>query len=243
MADVELFLNGKICTGWTSVNITRSLEAMSGSFDLGIALRPEDDISVLAAGAKMQLKLNGQPVITGYVDALKQRIAGDNKEISISGRDKTADLIDCAALHTSGHFKNQTLQQIAETLCQPFGIGVIWQATEPKSSDKIAVWQIEPGETVFDTLSKLARHKGVMLTSDVEGNLVFTDPSKTVAGELTLGQNLLELELNDDWSNRFSLYRVIGDAEQGGEKGNSSQSSSSAVADEGIYVNGGNNAS
>lgn len=223
MNKVDLYLNGKICSGWTRVNIMRSLESMSGSFELGIALRAEDDVSMLAAGAAMVLKINAQTVISGYVDSLKQRIASEEKNITISGRDKTADLIDCAALHTSGQFRGQNLQQIAETLCKPFGIKVIWQATEPKSSDKISVWQIEPGETVFDTLSKLARHKGVMITSNTDGDLVFTDPSKTVVADLTLGENLLELDVSDDWSNRFSEYRVIGDAEQGGEKGNSSK--------------------
>lgn len=242
MNKVELYLNGAICTGWENVSITRSLEAMAGSFELGIALRPEDDVSVLKAGSAMQLKINGNTVITGYVDALRQNISGESKEISLSGRDKTADLVDCAVLHTSGQFKGQNLQQIAEVLCQPFNIQVVWQATEPKSSEKIPVWQVEPGETVFDTLSKLARHKGVMVTSDVEGNLVFTDPSKDVVGELTLGDNLLTLELNDDWSQRFSLYRVLGDAEQGGEKGNKSSQNGKKSGAEGehdpdIYTN------
>lgn len=180
----------------------------------------------------MQLKINGNTVITGYVDALRQNIRDESKAISLSGRDKTADLVDCAVLHTSGQFKGQNLQQIAEVLCQPFNIQVVWRATEPKSSEKIPVWQVEPGETVFDTLSKLARHKGVMVTSDVEGNLVFTDPSKDIVGELTLGDNLLTLELNDDWSQRFSLYRVLGDAEQGGEKGNKSSKSGKDKATE-----------
>ncbi|MDH3000991.1 phage tail protein [Chelonobacter oris] len=238
MNNVELYLNGAICSGWESVSITRSLEAIAGSFELGIALRPEDDVSVLKAGSAMKLKINGNTVITGYVDALRQNINGDSKEITISGRDKTADLVDCAVLHSSGQFKNQNLKQIAENLCQPFNIKVVWTATEPKSSEKIPVWQVEPGETVFDTLSKLARHKGVMVTSDVDGNLVFTDPSKAVAGELTLGENLLSLELNDDWSQRFSLYRVIGDAEQGGEKGNKGKKSGDeGEHDPDIYTN------
>ena len=87
------------------------------------------------------------------------------------------------------------------------------------------MWQVEPGETAFDTLSKAARHKGVLVTSSVEGDLVFTDPSNTVVGEFKLGENILELELQDDWTQRFSLYRVVGDAEQGGSKGNQNHSS------------------
>lgn len=65
---IELYLNGKILSGWKSLNLQRSLESMSGRFDLGIAVRPEDDISVLAAGSPLVLKMGGQTVITGYLD-------------------------------------------------------------------------------------------------------------------------------------------------------------------------------
>ncbi|WP_150538975.1 phage baseplate assembly protein [Actinobacillus vicugnae] len=216
---IELYLNGKIFSGWKSINVQRSLESMSGRFDLGIALRPEDDVSVLAAGASLVLKLGGQTVITGYLDELKQSISGSSKQIMISGRDKTCDLVDCSIIHNSYQFKNQTAKQIAEAICKPFGINVVWNVTTAEANERIPVWQVEPGETAFDNLSKIARHKGVLVTSDVNGNLLFTEPSTTHVGELTLGVNLLELEQNDSWHQCFSLYRVIGDAEQGGEKG------------------------
>lgn len=216
---VDLYLNGMIFSGWKSLSVTRSLEAMSGRFDLGVAVRASDDVSALKAGSALKLVMNGQTVITGYLDEVSQSISGADKSIAVSGRDKTADLVDCSVIHSSYHFKNQTAQQIAEALCQPFGIAVVWAVKAAKANEKIPVWQVEPGETVFDTLTKIARHKGVLVTSDVDGNLVFTEPSEKQVGELVLGQNLLSLDVTDSWQNRFSLYRVIGDAEQGGKKG------------------------
>ena len=216
---IELYLNGKILSGWKSLNLQRSLESMSGRFDLGITVRPEDDLSVLAAGSPLVLKMGGQTVITGYLDEIKQRVSGNDKTISVSGRDKTCDLVDCAIIHNSYQFKNQTAKQIAEAICKPFGISVVWQVQAPEANERIPVWQVEPGETAFDNLSKIARHKGVLVTSDVDGNLLFTEPSNKQVGNLTLGENLLELEQTDSWLQRFSLYRVIGDAEQGGAKG------------------------
>lgn len=196
---------------------------MSGQFTLGIAVRPEDDVSVLTAGASVQVKMQGQIVITGYLDEITQRISGDSKAITVTGRDKTADLIDCSVIHASYQFKQQALKQIADALCKPFGISVVWQATDADANEIMPVWQVEPGETVFDTLAKLAKHKGILVTSNTEGNLVFTDPSTKKVSTLELGRNLLELEVKDDWSQRYSMYRVIGDAEQGGEKGDTEQ--------------------
>lgn len=220
---VELYLNGKIFSGWKRVFIYRSLESMSGQFDLAVKARLEDDISDLKPGSALVLKIEQQTVITGFLDEIHQRISKEEKEITLSGRDKTADLVDCAVIHHSYQFKNRSLQQIAEDLCQPFNINVVWQVQSKDAAEKIAVWQVEPGETVFDTLSKLARHKGVLVTSNVEGDLVFTEPSQTLSEELILGGTLLSIDSTDSWLNRFSLYRVIGDCEQGGEKGNSSE--------------------
>ena len=242
---IELYLNGLVFTGWKRISVRRSLESMSGQFELGIAIRREDDPTVLKVGASLVLKINGQAVITGYLDELSQSISGEDKTISVSGRDKTCDLVDCSVIHSSYHFKNQTVKQIAETLCQPFGIGVLWIVTGEDANEKINVWQVEPGETVFDTLQKLARHKGVLVTSDVDGNLVFAEPSSEQNGRLVLGQNLLSLDITDSWTNRFSMYRVIGDAEQGGEKGDTSKNKakrktqkdkSSTPEDPDIYV-------
>ena len=122
---VELYLNGKIFSGWKTINVQRSLESMSGRFDLGIAVSPSDDVSALSPGSAMVLKMGSQTVITGYLDELKQQMSGTQKTINISGRDKTCDLVDCAIIHNSYQFKNQTGKQIAEAICKPFGVGVI----------------------------------------------------------------------------------------------------------------------
>ncbi|WP_044469803.1 phage baseplate assembly protein [Mannheimia massilioguelmaensis] len=246
-SDIKLYLNGLIFTGWKRISVRRSLESMSGQFELGIAVRPEDDATVLKVGASLQLKINGHNVITGYLDELKQSISGNDKTIDISGRDKTCDLVDCSVIHDSYHFKKQTVKQIAESLCKPFGIAVVWAVDTAEANETLPVWQVEPGETVFDTLQKLARHKGILVTSDVDGNLVFTEPSTQQNGHLVLGENLLSLDVMDCWTNRYSMYRVIGDAEQGGEKGDTvknakkrkSKKDKSAIPDDsGLFTGG-----
>lgn len=236
---IELYLNGMIFSGWTDLSVTRSLEAMSGHFELGIAVRPEDDVSALKVGGSVMLTMNGNTVITGYLDEFTQNISGNNKNIRITGRDKTEDLVDCSVIHQSYHFRNQTAKQIATVLCQSFDIAVKWEVKTPEANEVIPLWQVEPGETVFDTLTKLARYRGVLITSDVEGNLLFTEAGSTFAGELILGQNILEIETTESWTNRFSLYRVIGDAEQGGEKGGKGKSSTPEDPD--IYIHNGGN--
>ena len=78
---------------------------MSGQFEIGIAVRPDADVSQIQPGAPVVLKINGQTVITGHLDALTQHVTDKNKDIKATGRDKTADLVDCSVLHQSYHLK------------------------------------------------------------------------------------------------------------------------------------------
>ncbi len=233
---VELYLGNRIYSGWKELSITRSLEECAGQFTLGVTVNAGDSPLVLQAGAACKLEINRQRVITGYVDTVETYMDGKNRTITVTGRDKTGDLVDCAAIHGKGQWRNVTLEQMARDLCQPFGVAVIWQVQLAAAATKFKVWQIEPGETVFDSLSRAARHRGVLLTSNANGDLIFTTASKVRAGSLVLGDAsadksagtpILAIKTHLSWMDRFSLYRVKGAAAAGGLWGETQTASQS----------------
>ncbi|KER01186.1 contractile injection system protein, VgrG/Pvc8 family [Photorhabdus temperata subsp. temperata] len=218
---IELILGNKIYSGWKTLDVTRSLEDMAGQFSLGITVKGGDSPLVLMPGQSCQLEINGQRVITGYVDTVETSIE-DERTISVSGRDKTGDLVDCAAIHGKGQWRNVTLETIAKDLCKPFGVTVRWEVKTASAATVFKQWQIEPGETVFDNLSRAARHRGVLVTSNALGELVFTTAGTEKAGVLVLGpadnQGVKIQTINTylSWIDRFSLYRVKGSNAAGG---------------------------
>ncbi|WP_340617237.1 phage baseplate assembly protein [Xenorhabdus entomophaga] len=222
---IELILGNKIYSGWKTLDVTRSLEDMSGQFSLGITVRNTDSPLVLTPGHACQLEINGQRVVTGYVDAVAVGINADERTITLSGRDKTGDLVDCAAIHGKGQWRNVSLETIANDLCQPFGVTVRWQVKDTAAAAVFRQWQIEPGETVFDNLSRAARHRGVIVTSNAAGELVFTTAGSQSVATLVLGNaphasvKIKTLDTSLSWQERFSLYRVKGAAAAGGRWG------------------------
>ncbi|EOG2734038.1 phage baseplate assembly protein, partial [Salmonella enterica subsp. enterica serovar Montevideo] len=114
---VTLRTDGRLFTGWTSVSVTRSIESVAGYFELGVNVPPGTDLSGLAPGKAFTLEIDGQIVCTGYIDSRRRQMTADSMKITIAGRDKTADLIDCAAVYSGGQWKNRTLEQIARDLC------------------------------------------------------------------------------------------------------------------------------
>lgn len=216
---VELRVNNKTYAGWLNVEITRSIEQMSGQFTLGLALPVSSSAPDVKNGQPVEVSISGTRVITGWVMSTNPEVGSDNFDFNVTGRDKTCDLVDCSAVWQSGQWLNQPLQKIAADLCQPFGVSVVWNVQDALAAKPFAMFKLDHGETVHDAMSRAARQRGVMVTSDALGRLVFTEPGTTRTDDLILGQNLLQCKNNQDDSDRFSLYRVLGDNSGGGSLG------------------------
>jgi len=224
---IVLKAGGNVYQGWTKVEVTRSLEAMSGSFSLELTWKWQDSeqqykafVEPIKQGQACTVDIGSERVITGYVDDWIPSYDATTVTISVSGRDKTADLVDCSVDHPSGQFNNQTLTQIANTVCKPFGIKVVVNTDVGEAFARI---QIEQGETPHELLSRLARQRGVLLTSDTFGNLVITRASKVKAGvSLILGENVLAARGRFSWRQRYSKFTVKAAGAAFGEKWDSS---------------------
>ncbi|HEI8490435.1 phage baseplate assembly protein [Citrobacter koseri] len=219
MNNVELKVDGKIFSGWTSVTVNRSIETMAGYFDLGVNVQTSTDLSSLAPGKSFTLSIDGQTVITGYTDGRRRQMGADSMKITIAGRDKTADLIDCAAIYKGGQWKKRTLEQIARDLCQPYGVAVRWELTDAESAAPFTSFTLDHSETVYEALGRAARARGVLITSNAAGDLVFTRADESHSDRLVLGENLLSVDFDEDYRDRFSEYTVKGHGRSNGKVG------------------------
>ena len=216
---VTLRTDGRLFTGWTSVSVTRSIESVAGYFELGVNVPPGTDLSGLAPGKAFTLEIGGQIVCTGYIDSRRRQMTADSMKITVAGRDKTADLIDCAAVYSGGQWKNRTLEQIARDLCAPYGVTVRWELSDKESAASFPSFTLDHSETVYEALVRASRARGVLMTSNAAGELVFSRAASTATDELVLGENLLTLDFEEDFRDRFSEYTVKGYARTNGAEG------------------------
>lgn len=210
MADLRLNIGGNSYGGWTAMYLHASVEEIAGTVELSLTERwPEhQEPLVIDPGAACTVSIDGQTVITGYVDAVEAGADASNHTLSVSGRDKTADLVDCSAVHAKGEWRNARIDQIARDLATPFGVQV---RTSGDLGSPFPSWAIEPGESAYDCLERAARQRGVLLTSDGTGALVIGQPgTATVATALRMGDNLLSGRIRNDNASRYSEYRVLG---------------------------------
>lgn len=208
--DVQLVIDGQRYGGWKGISIDRGIETACSAFDLSLTERwaGQDVARPIRPGAECLLTVDGATVITGYVDDVAINHSATDHSVSVRGRDKTGDLVDCAAIHLTGAWANVTLLQIATDVARPYGVTVV---SETDVGAPFPQWQIEEGETAWECIERAARMRGVLATTNDAGQLVLGRAgSSHIGAMLRLGENIKSASGTFTVRDRYSHYIVKG---------------------------------
>lgn len=206
---VSLQARGQVFEGWLSASINRTIEGPASSFSVAVSekhpsrpaarqLRPGDDVTV---------RLGGDVVVAGFIDRVQHELGAGSHQVTVTGRDRTADLVDCAPDLPPNEWRDVDLLRLAKILAAPFGITVAAETGAGAAFPKVA---LNPGETAWGLLEERARYRAGLLIADGAGGLVLTLPGAGRGDALELGRNVLEATLSLTDTERFSDYVVKG---------------------------------
>lgn len=201
------YVGNKIYEGFKNIRLSRSLTALTGSFEIVVVdkWQAEKKDFELKPGLPISCTVGGKPVFAGYIDKMEISMMPDTRNITISGRDKTGDLVDCSHIGRN-EFNNMRLDAIAREMVKPFGMDVIIFG-DP--GDPFSKFNITQGDTVFQALEKLAKQRKYLLTTSPVGNLIFEKKGILRAStDLIEGVNIKSSAISLDNTERFSKYIV-----------------------------------
>ena len=206
---VALKTNGKIFSGWMSAEIERSLKAVSGHFAINYTdlWAGQNNAVQLHAGDACSVELDKETVITGIIDTVEADLEGNSRHLSVTGRDKTGNLVDSGTLIQQKAFKGVSLKAMAEKLAKPFGVSV--SSSSDAANDLINTITFQYNETIWETINRLAHYQGVLAYPDSMGGIIFSDVNKTVVDTLDEKKNILEINAQTDASEKFQQYIVV----------------------------------
>lgn len=207
---IEVKVNQSIFGGWKTCNIPFGIEQIANSFEIGFKERwsGQDNPYPIPVGSSCQVLIDGETVITGYVDDNNPNFDANMHEIQLTGRDKTGDLVDCSAIYKSGQWLNATLDKIVRDICAPFSIPVIIDAP---MGEAFSTFSIQEGETAFEAIDRACRMRAVLPVSNGLGGLVLTRAKNSAPiAELIQGQNILSAQGEFSMRERYSTYIIKG---------------------------------
>lgn len=251
---VEISIGGKRFGGWKSVKIEASIEQVARAFALQVTERLPGQLSYTAfqSGELVEVYIGDDLVCTGYVTATPVSCDGKSLTVTVQGKSRTVDLVDCsppsaavqsssssstwtgvkgksgeavaAPAQTATSWKNLPTAKVLAALASPYGITV---KDEVGAGDKLANHTVNPGETVVASINRLLEKDNLLVTDDAAGNLVVTAPGAggTCTDAIVLGENVLSVKAGLDFSKRFSDYVVLGQHKQ--QDGDTSQTAAS----------------
>lgn len=223
MSRFKITIDGETFTAWTSAEVSRDMEDLSGSFS--IELREERTPRALPSstfataramqpGMPVTIAVGNEPVLIGYIDNVSPSIAERKVSVRITGRDKTGDLVDSDAIGDSkvAEFKNVKLEEAVKRIAKPFGLSV---RSEIDTGEPFQRYSIDLAETAHSAIEKGARSRHALILSDGVGGIILTrtGANRAPAG-LTLPGNALSAEGSFDHSGRHSKTIVRGQSER-----------------------------
>ena len=222
--DVTVVINGLAYGGWQDVRITRGIERLPSDFELRLTdiYAGEADALQIKPGDSCVVRIGGTIVVTGYIDAVMPSISPTTHEITVVGRSKCADLVDCSAEWPGNQISGATVLEVARKLAEPYGIDV--DATPGLEGFTIPVFSLMYGETPYDIIERLCRYSELLAYDDQFGNLFLTRASSAqrAASGFREGFNVqgasAVLSMHDRFSeyrcypNAFNTVRELGDA-------------------------------
>jgi prophage tail gpP-like protein len=207
---LSLSINGQANVGWKTIEVTRSMETLSGEFRLGLSdpWAVTEKVRQIFPGDSCKVRIGSSTILTGYVDEVNVSLDDKSHGLDVSGRDTTGDLVDCSAVHPTGQWSGLTLEAIATILCAPFGIKVRADVDTGAAFPKFAIQQ---GETVYEAIERMCRLRAVLAMADDQGGLLITR-AKSIPSGITLkeGGLIKAIQGNFNARERFSTIYVKG---------------------------------
>jgi prophage tail gpP-like protein len=206
---VTISAGGGQWSAFKNINVKAAFNEAARSFEFEVAaeLGASATNAIFSVGTEISIRANGDLLLTGYIDAREPSFAAKKAEILVSGRSKSADLIDGSGEHETGQFENKDPLEIGQEISKEYAAK--WETDQQLK--KIEQYQLQPGETCFRCVEKMARDQGMTITGTAEGNAKITKAgNKRMGGGLIEGQNILSGTAHHNGKNRHSKIIVRG---------------------------------
>lgn len=209
MGDVRVETDGGTWSAWTSARITSSVDALCQAFEVSFADKAAPSVrgSRIRPAGPVAIYYRDRLVLTGWIDAVEASESVGHRALTLRGRSKTCDLVDCS-LDSEKTWEGKTIVDIARDVIAPFGLPI---HVDPSVLTQPALkwFSNELGETCAELLNRAARLRGCRMQSMENGGLWIARGPGVRVGTLQRGRHILSTSMSEDVSGWFSKITVV----------------------------------
>ena len=140
-------------------------------------------------GDRCIITLAGQLAVTGIIEVRQVAYDAHQHGVMLIGKTDTSAPARSSVDTKTGNFDGKHIQQIAQEVIAPFGVGL--KVIGQLDLTPFKQLQNEKGELIWDFLERIARFRGVIMGSDEQGNfLLIGDHTYQSTSDLIEGVNI-----------------------------------------------------
>jgi prophage tail gpP-like protein len=191
--ELALSIGGEKLSGWTEIAVTLRAEGFPSSFEVALSSRGPGGkgVSIAPAGADCEVFLGDDLVVTGYVDRVIESGDGESHRISVIGRGRTQDLVDCSAEWPTAQLVQGTALDIATRLASAYGIPVVLGEGAEAGDPVPAPWCLNYTDTGASIIQRVAQAVGLLAYENAAGALVLANAGNSEAASgIVYGENV-----------------------------------------------------
>lgn len=194
----ELRVNGMTFRDWESVMVRVSDDgqppyARFRASEREATILPKRTYQLqIRPGDTCEVRLAGNLAFKGIIHTRNAAYSGHHHAVEFIAMGMTLVLREASAVVDDQEFREKNLKQITERVLQKFKIKLRTEGVIPEEVFKRV--HIQPFETAYEFLERLTRMRGVLFTTNAEGDVVYVGPGAKAdtTDLLKEGENILE---------------------------------------------------
>lgn len=208
---LTLTVGGVTHSDWESASVDSSFLTPAGAWSLAIGLDKARPPAEVQPGARAVLSAGSDILMTGLIDDINHDVTRGQHVLNLTGRDNAGPLVDCSAPVFTA--ENMTPNEVINKIVKPFGITRIAIRADKSTAPK--KFSIEPGQTAWSALMKVAEVNGLWPWIAPDGTLIIGGPDYSAAPVDSLVMNadgtgnLLRLGKLSSIAGRYSQVTVL----------------------------------
>lgn len=225
---------------WDSVELQRSVEALSGSWTVKGPRR-------LAEGRELyehvRIYLGDDLLMIGHLEAITEETTEGQTSATLSGRDGSGQLVDVSARQEPGQWFDADFRELADAVTYGTGVVVTVDPGLPLTT-RFPEFSLQSEETAGSALERLCRLRGLLAYPGKVGDVIVTRPGGAGGSEPVLlgtsgptlqmggSGNVRRLRRVRNGVERFSRYKVHGSRRGSDEASGDAVATIEAVAED-----------
>ncbi len=226
---IQVEASGVLFEGFTGVSVSTSMQSLTGAFNLN-TLSVEQNLNTKISqinvsdglpfpwkiGEQVSILVDGEQVLTGFIDDISAQYSGDSHSISVSGVDSTDDILKSTASEKVQFTTKISFEDLITKTLEtntPKTIKVINQVPGLTPFETSEIESPEVGGNLFDFFLQLARKKKVLLSTDGLGNLTIIRSSTDAVPDKLINNvkesNIQSASFSLSHKNRYGKYVVF----------------------------------